>query len=53
MYIKFQQNRISRSVITVNTTFFANSRKLHKFATCSLNFETKLLSDMHNPDVDI
>ena len=41
MYIKFQQNRISRSVKTVNTKLFANSRKLHKFATCSSNFETR------------
>ena len=38
---------------TVNTKLFANNRKLHKFATCNLNFETKLFSDMHNPDVDI
>ena len=37
----------------VNTKLFANNRKLHKCATCNLNFETKLLSDMHNPDVDI
>ena len=53
MYITFQQNRISRSVKTVNTKLFANNCKLHKFATCNSNFEMKLLSDMHNPDVDI
>ena len=30
---QFQQNRISRSVETVNTKLFANNRKLHKFVT--------------------
>ena len=27
---------------------FAKNRKLHKYATYNLNFETKLLSDMHH-----
>ena len=31
---------------------FANNCKLHTFATYNLNFVTKLLSDMHNPNVD-
>ena len=53
MYINFQQKRVSRSVRTVNTKIFANNGKLHKFATCNSNFKTKLLSDMHNPDVNI
>ena len=53
MYINFQQNRVSRSVKTMHTNIFANNRKLHKFETCSSNFEIKLLSDMHNPNVDI
>ena len=53
MYINFQQNRVSRSVRTVNTKLFANNHKLHKFATCNSNFKTKLVSDMHNPDVNI
>ena len=42
MYIKFQQNRVSRSVKTVrkvHTHIFANDRKLHKFATTNRNFE--------------
>ena len=39
MYIKFQQNRVSRSVKTVHTNLFANDRKLHKFATTNSNFE--------------
>ena len=34
MYINFQQNRISRSVKTVNAKLFANNRNLHKF--CNL-----------------
>ena len=42
-----------RSVKTVNTYLFANNRKLHKFATCNSIIETKLVSDEHNPDVDI
>ena len=39
MYIKFQQNRVSRSVKTVLTSIFAKIRKLHKFATTNSNFE--------------
>ena len=46
MYIKFQQNRVSRSVKTVHTHIFANDRKLHKFATTNSNFE-KLNSFRH------
>ena len=53
MYINFQQNKMNRSVNTVHTNLFTKNRKLHKFATYSSNFETKLLSDMHNPNVDI
>ena len=33
MYIKFQQNRVCRSVKTVHTNLFSQYRKLHKFAT--------------------
>ena len=47
LYINFQQNRVSRSVKTVHTNLFANNRKLHKFATCNLNFGKSLLSDMN------
>ena len=53
IYINFQQNRTSRSVKTVHTNLFANNRKLHKFVTCNSNFETKLFSDIHNPNVNI
>ena len=38
MYIKFQQNRVSRSVKTVHTHIFANDHKLFKFATTTSNF---------------
>ena len=51
MYINFYQNRVSidrSSVKTVHTKLFAKNRKLHKYATYNLNFETKLLSDMHH-----
>ena len=37
-----------RSVKTVHTKLFAKNRKLHKYATYNLNFETKLLSDMQH-----
>ena len=47
MYINFQQNQVSRSVKSVHTNLFANTRKLHKFATYILNFEKSLLSDMN------
>ena len=46
MYIKFQQNRVSRSVKTVHTYIFANDRKLHKFTTTNSNCE-KLNSFRH------
>ena len=36
------QTTVSRSVKTVHTNIFANNRKLHKFTTCNLNFETEL-----------
>ena len=39
MYIKFQQNRVSRLIKTVHTHIFANDRKLHEFATINNNFE--------------
>ena len=48
MYIMFQQNRVSRSVKTVQTYLFAKNCKLHKFATCNSNFEKSLLSDMNH-----
>ena len=53
MYINFQQNRVSRSVKTVHTNLFAKYCKLHKFATCNLNFEKSRLSDLHYPLTDI
>ena len=40
MYIKFHQNRVSRSVKTVHTIYLQNNCKLDKFATCNLIFET-------------
>ena len=43
MYIKIQQNWVSRSVKTVHTNLFANNRKLYKFATTNSNFEKKKL----------
>ena len=42
MFINFQQNGVSRSVNTVHIKLIAKNSKLHKFATCNLNFETKL-----------
>ena len=48
MYINFQQNRVSRSVKTVDTNLFAKNSKFHKFATCNSNFENSLLSDMNH-----
>ena len=49
MYINFYQNRVSIDQSkTVHTKLFAKNRKLHKYATYNLNFETKLLSDMHH-----
>ena len=32
----------------MHTKLFAKNRKLHKYATYNLNFETKLLSNMHH-----
>ena len=32
----------------MHTKLFAKNRKLHKYATYNLNFETKLFSDMHH-----
>ena len=49
MYINFQQNQASRSVKTVHTILFANNHKLHYIATCILNFEKSLLSDINHP----
>ena len=43
MYINFQQNRVCRSVKTVRTNIYAQSGKLHKFATTNRNFEKNLL----------
>ena len=53
MCINVPQNRASRLVKTVYTISLAKNCKLHKFATCNSNLETKLLSDMHNPNVDV
>ena len=39
MHINFQQNRISRSVKTVHTIFWAKNCKLDTFATTNSNFE--------------
>ena len=38
MYINFQQNRVSRSVKSVDSKLFAKYRKLHKSATTNSNF---------------
>ena len=43
MYINFQQNRVNRSVKTVHTNYFAQYRKLHKFAITNGNFEKNQL----------
>ena len=53
MYMNFQQNRVSTSVKTAHTNLFANNQKLRKFATCNSIFVTKLISEMHNPNVNI
>ena len=53
MSINFQQNRVSRSVKTGYTNIFAKYRKLRRFVTCNMNFVIKLLSDMHNPNLDM
>ena len=39
MYINFQQYRVGRSIKIVRTNLLAQHCKLHKFATCNLNFE--------------
>ena len=39
MYIKFQQNRVSRSVKIVRTNILQKNSKLHKFATTNSNFD--------------
>ena len=44
MCINFQQNRVSRSVKTAHTNLFAYNRKLHKFATCNLQFEFRKIT---------
>ena len=43
MKINFQQNRINRSVKSVNTNLFANNRKLHKFVPCNQNLKKSRL----------
>ena len=48
MYIKFQQNRVSRSVKTVHTDLFAKNSKLQKFATTNNNFKKSIFLDMHH-----
>ena len=52
MYINFYQNRVSidqsKPCTMSELKLFAKNRKLHKYATYNLNFETKLLSDMHH-----
>ena len=47
MYINFQQNRVCRSVNTVNTNLFDNIyRKVHKLATTNSIFFKLMTSDM-------
>ena len=41
IFISFQQIWVSRSVKTVLTKIFANSRKLHKFATANSSIKKK------------
>ena len=53
MHSNFQQIRASRAVKIVHTNIFAKQRKLHKFATCNLNFEKSRVSDMQYPISDI
>ena len=49
MYINFQQNRVSKSVIIVHTNVFAKkNRKLFKYATTNSNFFKLTLSDMYH-----
>ena len=49
MYINFYQNRVSIDQSKPCTqSYLQKNRKLHKYATYKLNFETKLLSDMHH-----
>ena len=49
MYINFYQNRVSIDQSKPCTQIYLQkNRKLHKYATYNLNFETKLLSDMHH-----
>ena len=49
MYINFYQNRVSIDQSKPCTqSYLQKNRKLHKYATYNLNFETKLLSDMHH-----
>ena len=45
----FQRNRVSVDQSKPCTqSYLQKNRKLHKFATCNSNFQTKLLSDMHH-----
>ena len=49
MYINFYQNRVSIDQSKPCTqSYLQKNRKLHKYTTYNLNFETKLLSDMHH-----
>ena len=49
MYINFYQNRVSIDQSKpCSQSYLQKNRKLHKYATYNLNFETKLLSDMHH-----
>ena len=48
MHINLQQNQVSRSVKTVYTYIFVNSRKSHKFATANSNFEKAILLEIHH-----
>ena len=42
MYIDFQQNRVCRSIKTVDTNLFAQYRKLDKFVTTNSNLRKKI-----------
>ena len=49
MYINFYQNQVSIDQSKPCTqSYLQKNRKLHKYATCNSNFETKLFSDMHH-----
>ena len=49
MYLNFYQNQVSIDQSKPCTqSYLQKNRKLHKYATCNSNFETKLFADMHH-----